>query len=84
VIPTKSEEEQEKHRGRQFQIAFDIDTFKYRIKDLGIGYGAFVKLTRPLILRDNFLLNMGESYIVANILKGGPTQSVDETSHGSS
>ena len=69
VIPTKNEEEQEKHRGRQFQISFDIDTLTYRIKDLGIGYGAFVKLTRPLILRDNFLLNMGESYIVANLLR---------------
>lgn len=69
MIPTKNEEEQEKHRGRQFQIAFDVDSLTYRIKDLGIGYGAFVKLTRPLILRDNFLLNMGESYIVANLLK---------------
>lgn len=28
-----------------------------------------MKLTRPLILRDNFLLNMGESYIVANLIK---------------
>lgn len=41
----------------------------YKIKDLGVGYGAFVKLTRPLILRDNFLLNMGESYLVANLIK---------------
>ena len=40
----------------------------YKIKDLGIGYGAFVKLSEPLVLRDNFLLNMGESYIVANLL----------------
>jgi hypothetical protein len=69
VIPTKNEEEQEKHRGRQFQIYFDVDSKFYKIKDLGIGYGAFVKLSRPLILRDNFLLNMGESYIVANLLK---------------
>lgn len=36
---------------------------------MGIGYGAFVKLTKPVILRDNFLLNMGESYIVANLIK---------------
>ena len=42
----------------------------YKIKDLGIGYGAFVKLNNPLVLRDNFLLNMGESYIVANLLRG--------------
>jgi len=69
VIPPKEGEEVEKHRGRQFQIAFDLDTYKYKIKDLGVGYGAFVKLTRPLILRDNYLLNMGESYVVANLLK---------------
>jgi hypothetical protein len=42
----------------------------YKIKDLGIGYGAFIKLSSPLVLRDNFLLNMGESYIVANLIKG--------------
>ena len=72
MIPTKNEEEKEKHRGRQFQIYFDPESFKYKIKDLGIGYGAFVKLTKPLVLRDNFLLNMGESYIVANLLK--PTE----------
>ena len=42
----------------------------YKIKDLGIGFGAFVKLNSPLVLRDNFLLNMGESYIVANLLRG--------------
>lgn len=42
---------------------------KYKIKDLGVGYGAFVKLTRPIVLRDNYLLNMGESYIVANLFK---------------
>jgi hypothetical protein len=69
VIPTKNEEEKEKHRGRQFQICFDLETMSYKIKDLGVGYGAFVKLTRPLILRDNFLLNMGESYLVANLIK---------------
>mmetsp|Transcript_39541 Transcript_39541/g.29204 ORF Transcript_39541/g.29204 Transcript_39541/m.29204 type:complete len:212 (+) Transcript_39541:510-1145(+) len=69
VIPTKSEEEKEKHRGRQFQIYFDAESSTYRIKDLGIGYGAFVKLQEPIALRDNFLLNMGESYIVANLLK---------------
>ena len=72
VIPTKNEDEKEKHRGRQFQIYFDIETGSYKIKDLGIGYGAFVKLNRPLTLRDNFLLNMGESYVVANLVKTSP------------
>lgn len=26
IIPTKNEEEKEKHRGRQFQIYYDIDS----------------------------------------------------------
>ena len=47
-----------------------MDTNKYKIRDLGVGYGAFVKLSKQLILKDNFLLNMGESYIVANIMRG--------------
>jgi hypothetical protein len=41
----------------------------YKIKDLGIGYGVFVKLAEGLPLKDNFLINMGESYIVANLMQ---------------
>ena len=47
---------------------FDIEMGVYKIKDLGIGYGVFVKLTENLPLKDNYLINMGESYIVANLL----------------
>lgn len=38
------------------------------IKDLGIGFGAFVRLDRPLELKDNHLLNMGESFIIVNLI----------------
>lgn len=76
VIPAKSEDDIEKHRGRQFQIWFDVDQNKYFIKDLGIGYGAFMKLTAPLPLKDNYLINIGESYIVANILP--PSEELQE------
>lgn len=69
MIPNTNEEEVEKHQGRQFQIAFDLDSNSYKIKDLGIGYGVFVKLQQNLVLKDNFLINMGESYIVANLLQ---------------
>lgn len=68
IIPNTNEEEVVKHQGRQFQIAFEPDCLKYKIKDLGIGYGVFVKLTDNLVLKDNFLINMGESYIVANLM----------------
>lgn len=48
---------------------YDLDQQVYKIKDLGIGYGVFVKLSDNLALKDNYLINMGESYIVANLLQ---------------
>jgi len=40
----------------------------YTIKDLGIGFGAFVRLDKPLELKDNHLLNLGESFIIVNLI----------------
>jgi hypothetical protein len=48
---------------------YDLEQHVYKIKDLGIGYGVFVKLSENLALKDNYLINMGESYIVANLLQ---------------
>jgi len=42
---------------------------KYLIRDLGIGFGAFARLDRPLELKDNHLLNLGESFIIANLVE---------------
>lgn len=36
---------------------------------MGIGFGAFVRLDRPLELKDNHLLNMGESFIIVNLIQ---------------
>lgn len=52
---------------------------RYLIRDLGIGFGAFVRLDRPLELRDNHLLNMGESFIIVNLIT--EKQTVEEGEH---
>ena len=39
------------------------------IRDLGVGYGTFVRLDYPLIIKDNHLINIGESFLVANIIE---------------
>jgi hypothetical protein len=62
------------------QIEFCLDkesnSFgKYLIKDLGIGFGAFVRLDKPLELKDNHLLNMGESFIIVNLINEKSTAS---------
>lgn len=42
----------------------------YLIKDLGVGYGVFVRQENPISLKDNMLINVGEAYIVVNIIQG--------------
>lgn len=39
----------------------------YVIKDLGVGYGVFTETVGQVALKDNMLINMGESYIVTNL-----------------
>lgn len=66
VIPSKDGEVNERHLGRHFQIEYSPEVNRYRIRDLGIGFGAFVKIDHPLILRDNNLLSMGSSFLIMN------------------
>ena len=44
IIPSKDKETERRHRGRHMQIEFNVEECAYKIKDLGIGFGAFVKL----------------------------------------
>ena len=50
--------------GRHFRIRFDINTMKYYIKDLGLGYGTFKKIVKKAKIKDTYLINIGNSYIV--------------------
>ena len=69
VIPSRSTEASEQHKGRHFQIWFDEYHRNYLIKDLGIGFGVFKKMgSGAAILKDNMLVNVGEAYIVVNLL----------------
>ena len=70
VIPNKNEQTAEQHRGRHFQIFYEVDQGVYLIKDLGVGYGVFVRQEHPIQLKDNMLINVGEAYIVVNIIYG--------------
>ena len=50
--------------GRHFRIRFDVNTMKYYIKDLGLGYGTFKKIVKKAKIKDTYLINIGNSYIV--------------------
>ena len=68
IIPSKDKETGNRHRGRHMQIEFFLDDLSYKVKDLGIGFGAFVKLDHSLELKDNHLVNLGESFIIVNLI----------------
>ena len=53
--------------GKHFQIRYDTNEKLYYIKDLGFGFGTFIKLTKDIKLKDNFLINIGETYIVFSL-----------------
>ena len=46
----------DRHRGRQVQISFDDMAMSYKIRDLGIGLGAYARIEHakePYVLHDN-------------------------------
>jgi len=53
--------------GKHFQIRYDTDNKLYYIKDLGFGFGTFIKLIKDIKIKDNFLINIGETYIVFSL-----------------
>ena len=53
--------------GRHFMITFNPDDLNYYIKDLGRGFGTFIKMQEWTELKNNLLLNLGENYVVFSL-----------------
>ena len=53
--------------GKHFMIQFNPDDLNYYIKDLGRGFGTFIKIQEWTELKNNLLLNIGENYIVFSL-----------------
>ena len=64
--------------GKHFQIRYDENDKLYYIKDLGFGFGTFIKLTKEIKLKDNFLINIGETYIVFSIKNNNSDNNNDD------
>ena len=50
--------------GRHFVIKFNPDNLNYYIKDLGRGTGTFIKIQEWTEIKNNFLLNIGDNYLI--------------------
>ena len=64
VIKPKDNNNENKIVGRYFRIRFDVNYMQYLIKDLGCGFGTFKKITKETKIKDSYLINIGNSYIV--------------------
>ena len=51
-------------RGRHFKIYFNPSNLKYYIKDMGSGKGCFLKIKNEVILKNNTLISIGDSFMV--------------------
>ena len=64
LLSPKDNDYDNKFIGIHFQIRYDENNFKYYIKDLGSGYGTFIKLVDSLKIKNNLLINIGDTFIV--------------------
>ena len=67
LIKPREKQYDERFLGKHFQIRFNPYDLKYYLKDLGHGFGTFIKITNWIEIKNNLLLNIGENYIVFTI-----------------
>mmetsp|Transcript_28369 Transcript_28369/g.50529 ORF Transcript_28369/g.50529 Transcript_28369/m.50529 type:complete len:301 (+) Transcript_28369:37-939(+) len=69
VFPLEDDNLAEMHRGRHFQITYDQKSESYSLLDLGLGFGCYLKLTQPITLMDEQLLQVGKVFIVLKLVR---------------
>ena len=65
--PLDNEITDDKYFGRHFQIKFNPEDLNYYLKDLGHGFGTFIKILDWIEIKNNYLLNIGDNYLVFSI-----------------
>ena len=64
TIKPKEDNYDSRFIGKHFQIKFNTNDMKYYLKDLGHGFGTFIKVITWTRIINNMLINIGENYIV--------------------
>lgn len=80
LITPKDSETGQRHQGRHFQIEYSLLENAYLIKDLGVGQGAFVRLEQPQELKDNHLVNIGNGFIIVNLIYDNERKKINSSS----
>ena len=54
----------DKSKNAFFKIFYDCDKHLYYLMDLGIGYGTYFKIEEEIPIKENSIINIGESYLI--------------------
>jgi len=68
----------EKHRGRHFLVEYDPFREAYFARDLGCGFGLFARLDSHMRIRENVMLHIGLTCIVATVVTMKSVDSVQK------
>ena len=60
----------EKNKNIFFKIYYNCDKDSYYLKDMGVGYGTFYKIKEETLIKENNIINIGESYLIFSFKKG--------------
>lgn len=67
VIPLQKESQRDQFRGRHFVIVYNIEKDRFFIKDLGKGFGVYMRISFPIVLKDNTVINIGSSFLIFGV-----------------
>ena len=54
----------DKNKGIFFKIYYNPANHLYFLQDMGVGYGTFIKLQEETVIKENSIVNIGESYLI--------------------
>ena len=74
----KELENDNSQEGLFFKIYYNFISKKYYIKDLGNGFGTFIKLKDKFYIIDNSLINIGDSYLLFSYNKPESDVNINE------
>ena len=68
INPIDGENLDDKFYGKHFQIKFNPEDLNYYLRDLGHGFGTFIRINDWIEIKNNFLLNIGENYLIFSVI----------------
>ncbi|OMJ67154.1 hypothetical protein SteCoe_35756 [Stentor coeruleus] len=67
IIPVNDSELTATQKSQNFMILYHIEKDTFIIRDLGKGFGPFIKVNHSYVIKDNWMINIGETFLVFGI-----------------